>query len=827
MRPVRLTMSAFGSYAGEETIDFSGMEQGIFLITGDTGAGKTTIFDGIVYALFDRTSGGIRDGNMMRSAYASLRTPTFVELCFSCRGETYRIFRNPDYERESLRKDKEGNIKKTQEKSKAELYLPDGSMFRGNKKEVNKKVEEILGMDARQFMQMAMIAQGDFLRLLLAKSEERKEIFSHLFDTKIYGYIQEQLRKQEKEIFAGLKEKENALKEQIGGILFPTDWKDEEKAREIKETTDTAGARELLERLIDEDKKQEQVLQAQQEAVAKEIQENQRMQQLTGEIAETRKRILEQQQWLLEHKSREEELSQRGKQLEQAIEEKEKKKDQLEKIQEVQKRVYQDQRDSLYKRIQELQGLWELSEKYEENRSIQKKKAADWEKANQFYTADREAYEQLYEAFFREQAGILAKALKDGVPCPVCGSREHPIPAKASSHAPDQSQVKAAREQVKKMEQAREQAGERYQEAARKASASLAGLNQEGERLLGEEFDGLEKYWCECIQKELENIKTEDEKIRKQYEAEEKQRADQGNAFLLSIRETSELLKRNKTELDDFIRKSERIRGQNQADKAQFHRLREQWKDAGKEELQGNDIEKIFRQYEEKRDSLKKQQKETDQKRKIYFSRLQGNGRILRILEQYQKEYENEKEEYAVIRDLSQTAGGTLSGNKKIDFESYVQRRYFQKVVQRANVRLMQMTSGQFLLQCQEFDRMSGRGKTGLDLDIYSLATESARDVKTLSGGESFMAALALALGLADIVSDSTGAVRLDTLFIDEGFGYLDDHAREQAVRVLYELSGQDRVIGIISHVAELKEQIEKKLYVRKGKKGSHVSWFL
>lgn len=827
MRPIRLTMSAFGSYAEEETIDFSGMEQGIFLITGDTGAGKTTIFDGIVYALFDRTSGGIRDGNMMRSAYASLRTPTFVELCFSCRGENYRIFRNPDYERESLRKDKDGNVKKTQEKSKAELYLPDGTMFRGSKKEINKKIEEILGMDARQFMQMAMIAQGDFLRLLLAKSEERKEIFSHLFDTRIYGYIQEQLRKQEKEIFARLKEKENALREQIGGILFPPGWADEEKIMKIRETIDAAGAREILKRLIEEDEKQEHVIQTGQEALEKEILDNQKMQQLTSEIMEIKERLLEQEQWLGEHKFKEKELSQTGKQLEQVIEEAEEEKKQLEKSQETEKRNYQEQRASLNKRMQELQGLWGLFRKYEENRSIQKKKAADWEKANQSYAESREVYERLYEAFFREQAGILAKSLKDGVPCPVCGSRQHPIPAEASSHAPDQNQVKAAREQVKKLEQFREQAGECYQEAAKEAGASLAGLNHEGVRLLGEEFNGLEKYWGECIQKELENIKTEDIKIRKQYEAGEKEREDQRKIFLTLIEENSEKLKKNKTELDGFIRKSERIRGQNEADKTQLYRLREQWKEKEKEELPENEIEKISRQYEEIKECLKKQQKEMDQKRRVYFSRLQGNGRILRILEQYQKEYENEKEEYAVIRDLSQTAGGTLSGNKKIDFESYVQRRYFQKVVQRANVRLMQMTSGQFLLQCQDFDRMSGRGKTGLDLDIYSLATESARDVKTLSGGESFMAALSLALGLADIVSDSAGAVRLDTLFIDEGFGYLDDHAREQAVRVLYELSGQNRVIGIISHVAELKEQIEKKLYVRKGKKGSHVSWLL
>ena len=173
----------------------------------------------------------------------------------------------------------------------------------------------------------------------------------------------------------------------------------------------------------------------------------------------------------------------------------------------------------------------------------------------------------------------------------------------------------------------------------------------------------------------------------------------------------------------------------------------------------------------------------------------------------------------------SQTACGSLSGTAKIDFESYIQRRYFEKIILRANQRLMQMSSGQFLLKCRDMSQLGSQGKVGLDLDIYSLVTESTRDVKTLSGGESFMAALSMALGLADVIQDSAGAIRLDTLFIDEGFGSLDENAREQAIRVLYDLAGERRLIGIISHVTELKEQIEPKLSVTKTKRGSHVAW--
>ena len=187
MRPRRLKMSAFGSYAGETEIDFTRVRQGVFLITGDTGAGKTTIFDGITYALYGQTSGGRRDGAMMRSQYAPVGTKTFVELEFENRGEIYRIIRNPEYERESKRKNKEGEYTLTKEKAGVALYLPDGSLYRGNKQETNGKVVEILGVDVRQFTQIAMIAQGDFLKLLLAKSDERKEIFSRILIRRFSG----------------------------------------------------------------------------------------------------------------------------------------------------------------------------------------------------------------------------------------------------------------------------------------------------------------------------------------------------------------------------------------------------------------------------------------------------------------------------------------------------------------------------------------------------------------------------------------------------------------------------------------------------------------
>ena len=183
MKPVRLEMSAFGSYAGKTVIDFSDVQQGLFLITGDTGAGKTTVFDAITYALYDQMSGGKRDGNMMRSQYASRDVPTFVELVFSYRGSCYKVRRNPGYERLSRRKNKEGQRTLTMEAASVSLTLPDGKEYQGRVREINEKIVEILGVGREQFTQVAMIAQGEFIRLLHASSRERKEIFAKLFDT--------------------------------------------------------------------------------------------------------------------------------------------------------------------------------------------------------------------------------------------------------------------------------------------------------------------------------------------------------------------------------------------------------------------------------------------------------------------------------------------------------------------------------------------------------------------------------------------------------------------------------------------------------------------
>ena len=273
-------------------------------------------------------------------------------------------------------------------------------------------------------------------------------------------------------------------------------------------------------------------------------------------------------------------------------------------------------------------------------------------------------------------------------------------------------------------------------------------------------------------------------------------------------------------EREDFIRTRERLTGEHEALLEQENTLKRRWG-----ALEAGEPGEALARSREALEEIRRKTGENERALRMCSSIRHSNGETEALLRTYRNEYEELQERYTLVRHLSQTAGGTLAGSLRVDFESYVQRQYFRRVIRRANQRLLRMADGQFLLKCRDMDQLGGRGRTGLELDVYSLVTESVRDVKTLSGGESFLAALAMALGLADVISESAGSIRLETMFIDEGFGSLDEHAREQAVQTLWNLAGEDRLIGIISHVTELKEQIETKLVITRTKQGSCARW--
>ena len=818
MRPVQLIMSAFGSYADREIIDFSHLENGLFLISGDTGSGKTTIFDGIVYALYDRTSGGIRDGNMMRCVNAGPGTPTYVEFVFLCKGEKYRIVRNPDYERESLRRDKNGNLKMTQEKSKVELYLSDGSLFRENKKETNRKIEEIIGLDAKQFMQVAMIAQGDFLKLLHAKSEERKEIFSRIFDTGIYAGMQRELRQREKECAMLLKEREQAFSEQVSRIAVPPEWEKAREAEEILSSRVPEQILSLLEEINAYGEKEVQFLFQKRETSREKVKMLEEKRKGLKELADLLERKLSRQAWLDENADTEQQLLQKEAEKQRALEKQEALLGNLNLLTEQMSAAYQAEKNQLEENEKELDALQAMLEKMEYLGRTKEKKAQQWQAARTDYQKANARYETLYEGFFKEQAGILAAELTEGKPCPVCGSIHHPQKAPVSEHAPTQLQVQYAREALQEASGQQEKCQTKYLEAAQQYQASLGSLEQEGKRLLGSDFSAENPDYQEQIREAVKKAADRLNLCEKQYKVNRQQREKELRECMRSCAAYKKNLSEIQKKREEFIRLWERTKGEQAADQEREKLLRKQ----------NRTVEEIAKEADaaaQNEKTAKAEEKTADVAYQKGYSRQQSNEKIMEILKEYQEDFCKKREEYVQIRHLSQTACGTLSGSVKMDFESFIQRKYFQQVVWFANRRLEKMSSGQFLLKCREMDRLGGRARTGLELDVYSLLTGSVRDVKTLSGGESFMAALSLALGMSDAIRSTAGGIQLETLFIDEGFGALDENAREQAVRVLEQLSGENRLTGIISHVPELKEQIEARLLISKDRNGSHVRW--
>ena len=901
MRPVRLTMSAFGSYSGTEVIDFTKVQGGLFLITGDTGAGKTTIFDAITYALYDRTSGGARDGNMMRSQYASEDTDTYVEYVFSYRGKEYAIRRNPEYMRVGKRKNADGTVRLVKETAKVSLLLPDGKEFQGKKREIDQKIEEIIGLDAGQFTQIAMIAQGDFLKLLHAGSRERKKIFSRIFQTQIYWRMQEELKEQGKALYVSLKENEADIRREMERVESVS--ADQEDSAEIlgkdgAESTGRAGApdtaagsgevwqkllesemppaqevRTVLKQIIKEGsnlardlaEKEEKLQRASDElrAVIEKKQETNRLFDMLDRARET-EQALERDSKVYEEKKLQAskgERAERARALEvQALRTK---KEQENTKAEIQAQLsWQELHGADEKRLREkaesletglneseprmqekILRLREMLPGYANVRRLQKeydKRTSEMAKCMDDCRRASEEYEDRYRRFFEGQAGLMARGLEEGSPCPVCGSVHHPKKADLSENVPEQNEVEQAKKARDQAEQKRARLQETYQRVRAELAAGMAALgeNPPDEEEAKAQLSSLEQQ----LKDEKEKVKKAQDHYRKCVE-ETRRRA----GLLESLKAQQAGLERRFAEEQDAFR--EEIRRQKFSDQDEYRDAKQWIGDWQEKDRQVKDYEKNVLQCRTQIETLKTQtggrrredveadrQRQQEilselKKKREEILNLHGKNTVNKSAYERLKKYFASEEElrrkYEMIGNLSRTANGNLSGSVKLDFETYIQRKYFRQIIRAANKRLARMTSNEFILQCREISALSSQGQAGLDLDVYDLVTDSVRDVKSLSGGESFMAALSMALGLADIVQNTAGAVSLETMFVDEGFGSLDDAARERAIQILKELAGEKGLVGIISHVNELKEQIDWKLIVKKNEHGSSTSWVI
>lgn len=951
MRPQKLIMSAFGSYAGETIIDFTAQDSGLFLITGDTGSGKTTIFDAITYALYNQTSGGERNGGMMRSQYAKIGEETYVEFSFSYAMDQYSIRRNPDYK--VTKQLKNGKLKEQKVPSKVELLLPDGTVYPGKKSETDAKIEEIIGLSLEQFTQIVMIAQGDFRKLLYAKSDERKLIFSKLFHTQSYWRLQENLRYRSNQMDEQIQENQRAMAQEQGRVLCP---KEELKELPLVELVD--ALRETEKQLVTQMEHQQREI----EATKSEIVRGEQMNDLFRELEKSEKEKLALEEEEPEDKLREHRISMAQQAQKVRVEEEKKiqKEEELkfsidtiqgleqwivetgikcqkkETLLKEQRKKNQEREEQLQKEIhrieESLKYYVNLNEAVEQEEQGKKKFQIIWNqfchriqgmeghiaalevrqkklvekrieagsKWNTVTEAAREAalqYDQKYQMFLKEQAGILAKELKPEIPCPVCGSLHHPAPAVLSESAVSEAEVNEAKLQREKLEAERETRYQKFQELVNQERENAAQIFQE-KQVYEEQVQGLDSAQMQQLSQQPASgtknqmvSRNETEEARRDYQeaTRERQRiqeelpyptekqamealhllreqitlqneayAAENDAFVklkegLTTKKGQQLQEQEKQKLLERDVKKAGVLFEKILEKAGFTNIAE-YRDAILSEQECRRLQQASQRYQEKCQenqgklaALKKATKgkvvvDTRQWN-VQLSELQKASKLLEtqrlqvhtayetdrsVMEKCSRYVEHQtklEEENQVIKSLYRTANGKLPGSLKIDFETYIQRQYFKQIIYEANKRLLTMSNHQYILKLKEEASAGRKSNEGLDLAVYSLVTDSERDIRTLSGGESFLAALAMALGLSDIAMRKAGAVHLDMMFIDEGFGSLDEQSRKQAIEVLDTLAGTNRLVGIISHVTELKEQIDHRLLVSRTDKGSRAVW--
>lgn len=907
MRPLKITMSAFGPYAGEVTLDMQKLgKSGIYLITGDTGAGKTTVFDAISYALYGEASGNYRENTTLRSKYASADTPTFVELEFEYNNEIYKINRNPEYPRPNKRG--EGFTKQS---ANAELVMPDGSVIM-KIKEVNAKVEEIIGINKNQFSQIAMIAQGDFRKLLNCETNERSKIFRKIFKTEPYHNIEIKLsslfnelkRNREKEK-SGIEQYINQLKcnendtlslelerAKSGDVLIEDVIK---LAGEIinKDTLEYTKTQKNIESINEEIEKinsniklyenQEATKKAYAKASAK-------LEELKTKRNECEKayKSAEAQRERLDDLTRKINLINSKmpkydelKSLENSIKERTQsfeKSNNLLKLKQQEITLLEKEIDEKSKALEEVKGadllvqkltvqkeeinkkaeaLKELKTEIDRCKTEQKnlKNAQSFAKsALDEYGALENEYNQIYIAFFNEQAGIIADGLKDGEPCPVCGSTSHPNLARKSENAPSQADVESAQNLVKKAQEKADKARDTASALKSRFDEIAANVKSSAKKLFGTDDNVFDDYNSNinALKKEydctLALLKTANEKLSlyKKLDKEipkiqEKQKSLSDEISTLNTQKASDeaFISENtkrvtsiKSELDfesadlakdklkEYTNLSNDIKNAIEKSKNDFDDIKSKYDTQKGTKASLENALKEFKEIDlaslnEKSLKLNEYKKDIDETAKSLYSRIESNKLLVDNISEKRDILKGYDDKYVWLKALSETANGDISGKEKITLETFVQMTYFDSIIRKANIRLLTMSDGQYEL-VRRSDAETLKKNEGLALDVIDHFNASSRSVSTLSGGESFMASLCLALGLSDEIQSSNGGIKLDTMFVDEGFGSLDGEALDRALSALTSLSQGNRLVGIISHVDVLRDRIDNKIVITK-----------
>lgn len=1057
MRPKKLVMQAFGSYGKKTEIDFTKPVQNLFLITGDTGAGKTTIFDAIVFALFGEASSGNnkKSGEELQSQFTDFGNEPFVEFTFTekvgSEEEEYRVKRIPRHKR-PYKRGREGF---TDEKEKVSLFYADDTEYSQNLKETNARIEEIIKLTKSQFMQVSMIAQGEFMEVL--RGDDKQAIFRKLFDTEIYKELTAQLKLRSDAVKAELKEYSARCELLIGGIRVPKCVIGEYTAFKMKkdvDITDIEKAREELKGLctelstiLEDKEKEDKEVFLKRDKINRELTEGRQLlgffeslikaeaevreleakkdeiygkaglvkeiegayeteaifqsfseaekacQNLLNELTLNQEKLPEliksYEKLCIDEEKAKKELStaveryntvaekvrtalEHFKSLEEKRKEKEAKeaerKRQAAAVEEAKKRLteFESLEKSWTEAVKEMQGLEKrsllaenklrtLSMAESELESLVKnieELAKDKEKINEYKKAYekelisfKEAEDELIpkrRLFYELRAGLLARdLLKEGEPCPVCGSTSHPMPC-----ALPKGQEEIKKEDIDRLEEAvsglKDSVNTKlslYETSKTKAVEREEHLRIDRDKLfklINEElFEARAEAGLDRLKLDLETLKREllkeqdevnakikelkaiEEKLStaeekktllkneaetareretetakevsglvsliseieagllfksreeaKKAEEEERENRDRAEARFKEVEEKSKeaksLKERTETliaklEADSpvFLKNSQTKREEYEKALASHNISEEKWtnlvkeyKRSDKDRLQGEinayegNMKAALGMVANMREAVKDKEKPDIEALEREFSAVdEAYNALHKEVEEIRADFRTDKDvldginlslsgredaagKYRVLSGLYARLSGNVTGGR-MDIETFVQRQYLEKILVSANKRFSSMTGGQFELRTYEIEKAGQGTNKGLDLMVYSYITGKSRDVRTLSGGESFQAALSLALGMADQIQARSGAVNLEMMFVDEGFGTLDNNARNEAVIILKNMAGGSKLIGIISHVNELKQEIEEQLIVTKDENGSKARWQL
>ena len=1037
MRPIKLTMTAFGPYSKTEVVDFEKLEnKNLFLITGPTGAGKTTIFDAISFAMYGEANGNMRNVESLRSHFAKDDTLTEVELTFRLKGVEYKIHRIPAQKKRRIRG--EGF---TEQKAEATLIIKEQLKPITGKKEVDEKIEEIVGINAEQFRQIMMIPQGEFKKLLVADSKDREKVLQKLFDTSLYSKFQMELDTQSKKMYGEIKEKGQRRDQELSNIeceqheqLQELIEKENKQIKRIIELTkemvkkdnenityldseitkftkriensirekekainsnNDIEQKEIIRKSINEKEKQKEeidskknkIKKAETALVIKPIEDNykSKVEELAKKVAyseiiikdtklieqnKTEKetafnKALSSEQIALMNKLNKELVELKlhelkVKEIEIIIGEIETAKDKCLNIKQskinnkillesleielkgkkenkeqaisanLQIALVKEQYDKTSRILEYIEKLINSNKQLEENNINYTDNRKNIESNEDILAKMRETYNKNRYEFHINQAAILALDLKQGDKCPVCGSKNHIELAKLTKNAITKEQLdkeenvlkeKEISNQNKLMELAIEKEQidklkkdiveitinlekiiikkviddnlekecneykiqlvkiEEKKEKLEKVSNELDDINLEilvldkkikeeakNKDELQNQYNMEEKILIE-IKSNLKNIykdvpehlrtiqqlhdeirkkeniinkaKLKQEKTRSELDVIKKEYTEVITKKILIdkyIKENTNELIQTKSKLDNKIEQSEFIDFKHYIDSKlskeqideykvevktfedQLHFLKQQHKELS---LKTKDL--VITNISEIEDNINKLKQDEKLIRDDFTNvnrKVNTNMKILTSVNQFNVIIEKQENIYSIIGDLSKIANGTNTA--RITFERYVLAAFLEDILKAANLRLKKMTEGRYeLFRTENLERKNKQ--SGLELEVYDSYTGKKRHVKTLSGGESFKASLAMALGLSDVVQAYSGGVSLDTMFIDEGFGTLDQSSLDSAINCLIELQESGRLVGIISHVQELKERIDTRLEVTSTTIGSQT----